>query len=504
MRTVAIVRGAFVLLLAGATFVACGSSEGDEGDTGTGGGAPAAAGAAGSSSGGASGSRGMAPPIGFGGMSSGAGAVSSGGRGGFTGECAGEVTTGKLLPLDMFVMLDTSGSMLETAAGTDKWSSVKQAMTTFLRDPGSAGLGVGVQYFPLRKPDAPESCTSNAQCGSSGPCFLKLCWGGFLADEIRPCEVPSDCVLSPLEELERVEPAPNPYGPCVAFGVCENDPEYICNNVGGQCGAAGGILDLGACVPEPSICLNSTQCDASAYATPAVEIARLPAAANALVASMEAREPSGDTPTGPALQGAHLQARQWALAHPGHTVVTVLATDGLPTQCSPLAIPEISQLAQRAAAAQPSIRTFVIGVFGGVGDAQASANLGAIARAGGTERAYIVDTGQDVGRQFLEALNAIRGSRLTCEFQIPEAPPGETLEYGQVNVLFTDGATTTPLYFVGSSEAACAGSAGWYYDSDPALKAPTRIVACPSSCAAISASEAGSVQIQLGCATIPR
>lgn len=499
------VRGSFVLLLAGATFVACGSSGGDEDDAGTGGGAVAAAGAAASSSG-ASGSRGVGLPIGLGGTNSGAGAMSSGGRGGLTGECAGEVTTGKLLPLDMFVMLDTSGSMLETAAGKDKWSSVKHAMTTFLRDPGSAGLGVGVQYFPLQKPDTPEACTSDAQCGGSGPCFLKLCWGGFLADEIRPCNVASDCILSPLEELERLEPAPSPYGPCVAFGFCENDPEYVCNDVGGPCGlAAGGILDLGACVAEPSICLNTTQCEASAYATAAVEIAPLPAAANALVASMEAREPSGDTPTGPALQGAHLQARQWALAHPGHTVVTVLATDGLPTQCSPLAIPQISQLAQQAAQAQPSIRTFVIGVFGGVGDdALASANLGAIARAGGTERAYIVDTGQDVGRQFLDALNSIRGSRLTCEFQIPAPPPGETLDYGQVNVLFTEGTTATPLYFVGSSEAACAGSAGWYYDSDPALKAPTRIVACPSSCAAISASQAGSVEIQLGCDTIIR
>ena len=500
------VRGSFLSLLAAATFVACSSSGGDDDDAGTGGGTMTPAGAAGRSSGGASGSAGVGPrPVGLGGTSSGAGAMSSGGRGGFTGECAGEVTTGKLLPLDMFVMLDSSGSMLEKAAGADKWSSVKQAMTTFLRDPGSAGLGVGLQYFPLQKPDTPESCTSNAQCGSSAPCFLKLCWGGFLADEIRPCDVASDCVLSPLEELERPDAPPDPYGPCVAFGYCENDPEYVCNNIGGPCGLVGGILDLGACLSEPSICLNGTQCDASAYAAPAVEIAQLPAAANALVASMDAIEPSGDTPTGPALEGAHAQARQWAIAHPGHTVVTVLATDGLPTQCTPLAVPEISRLAQQAAAAQPSIRTFVIGVFGGVGDdALASANLGAIARAGGTERAYIVDTGQDVGRQFLDALNAIRGSRLTCEFQIPEAPPGDTLDYGQVNVLFTDGATTTPLFFVGSSEAACAGSGGWYYDADPALRAPTRIVACPSSCAAISASQAASVQIQLGCATIPR
>jgi hypothetical protein len=229
-----------------------------------------------------------------------------------------------------------------------------------------------------------------------------------------------------------------------------------------------------------------------------VAISQLPAARDTLVASIQAREPDGSTPTGPAIRGAIEQARAWAGSHPGHAVVAVLATDGLPTECTPVEIPGIANLAAAGVQGRPSIPTFVIGVFGPT-DGDAPGNLDAIASAGGSERAFIVDTSRDVTQQFLDALNQIRGSRLGCEFLIPEPGGGEALDYTQINVQFSSAAGTTPLFFVGNSAAACETSGGWYYDTDPAIAPPSRVIMCPTTCQTIAGTTDASVQIQLGC-----
>lgn len=62
-------------------------------------------------------------------------------------KCARLETKVELLPLDMLIALDTSYSMDFKA----KWPSVKEAIKVFTTDPRFTGLGVGIQYFPLRK-----------------------------------------------------------------------------------------------------------------------------------------------------------------------------------------------------------------------------------------------------------------------------------------------------------------------------------------------------------------
>src|SRR6187402_2251410 len=130
------------------------------------------------------------------------------GKGGSSGTgigdtCAADVKTAELLPLDMYIMLDTSGSMLDpTSDGSTKWAAVKAALQAFLKDPESAGIGVGLQYFPLVKPNAPASCTTDAQCGDSGPCLLKWCYGAINAGTV-PCQSASDCNINSTS-----------YGPC--------------------------------------------------------------------------------------------------------------------------------------------------------------------------------------------------------------------------------------------------------------------------------------------------
>ncbi len=433
------------------------------------------------------------------------GASSSGGSNG-TGDpgdtCAGELIEAKSIPLDMYVMLDSSGSMLDPTEGNaalTKWDAVSAALGDFVNDAQSAGMGIGLQTFPQAHPDAPAQCTSDQQCGADfGPCFLKACWppdaGGLI-----PCGSSLDC------DSFR----------CVTFGVCANDDLYVCPTVGNACGTDMG-KNLGDCIAAPpSVCMMTADCRADTYATPAAAIAELPGAKTGVLAAIAAAEPDGLTPSGPALQGAIAQASSWAKAHPDHQVVAVLATDGLPTlqasttgaRCDPIVaqaqVDAVAQLAADGRAATPSISTFVIGVMG-PNDVGGPQTLSAIAQAGGTMDAFIVDTQGDVAAQFRDALNQIRGNRLACELAVPAADAGKTVDFDLVNVTFDDGSGATPKTLLNVDDAAgCAGATddAWYYNTPPSEGTPERIIACPSTCEKFGLADMASVQIKLGCAT---
>jgi hypothetical protein len=457
---------------------------------------------------------------------------SGGGSGGGSAKaCVAETTMAEPTPLDMYIMLDISGSMLEMASGgQQKWTAVKSALSAFLTDPASANISVGMQYYPLRKPGVPATCTSDAECGSGGPCFLKWCQsytpsvpGGLAAcssdDECRaipaavnygPCTAgacSASAAISCTADSDCIQQAERDFGPCSSFGQCEADRSLICSAVGDDCGGS-----AGACVETTSsICFHGTQCDAAAYATPAVEIVPLSTGSATVLASLEAQVPEGDTPSAPALSGAISHAQQWATSNPGHTVVAVLATDGLPTECLPDAqmfsgtvptrtlVEEVASIAQEGLFATPSVATFVIGVFS-TADAGAPDNLRLIAQAGGTHEAQIIDTAGNVTQQFLDALNAIRKSRLACEFQVPENTTGKDSDFMAVNVEFNDAGAAKTLYYVGAPER-CTAEGGWYYD-DTTAQAPTKIIVCPSTCDAFQSLAAGSVQVKLGCRTM--
>jgi len=405
--------------------------------------------------------------------------------------CAKKISTAQPTPLDMYIMLDVSTSMLDlTASQVSKWDAVKTAIESFIQDNDSAGLGVGLQYFPLQKPNAPTSCSSNDDCGDSGPCFLKFC---FNSSNLYPCQQNSDCVTADGSNA----------GPCADIALCSKNQDYFCPNPNGKCEAADTTEDLGTCQRlTESVCQHTISCDVTQYSTPASPIATLPAAAAGLIASIDAQMPAGNTPTGPALAGAIKQASAWATANPDHRVVTVLATDGVPTECTPNAINQVAALAGDGVAATPSISTFVIGVFGPADVADgAPTNLNQIAIQGGTEKAFIVDTQKDVTSQFQTALDTIRGARLACKFPIPEPDAGDTLNYEQVNVTLTIGTQKNVVYYVEDAARCDATTGGWYYDVKPtATVSPSKILTCPSTCSAFQAAPSGaSVGIALGC-----
>lgn len=464
----------------GASFAACGIDSSpkrpsgfETGSGGSGGGANTAAGGMTGTSSGLGGDIGIT--VGSGGA--------TGAGGGPT--CAGETSKAELVPLDIYIMLDKSGSMLDktgaNGSGPPKWDAVTQGLNAFFNDAQSSGIGVGLQFFPIRAPGVPETCSANADCpGASGPCLLKACTGQA---SLISCTKNADCPF---------------LSTCQNLGQCQNNSNYYCFTQGADCGNG-----LGTCVAiYATTCVNQYSCDAAVYEKPAVEFDVLNGAAAALSGSIAMITPEGGTPTAPALQGAIDHASAWAAANPTHKVVTVLATDGLPTQCSPTDIPSISAIAQAGVNASPSVLTFVIGVFSG-NDANAKQNLDAIAAAGGTTSAFLIDSNQNVTQAFIDALNAIRGTKLACEYLIPAPPPGEKLDYSKVNVEHTAPGAAMPetIYYVADLASCDAMTGGWYYDADPAKGgAPTKIEMCPATCDKLGML-GGQVDIRLGCQT---
>jgi hypothetical protein len=398
--------------------------------------------------------------------------------------CAQVVSKGEAVPLDMYILLDKSASMLDTTgAGPTKWDAIRAALEAFVSDPLSKGLGVGLQYFPLLKPGVPGTCTTHAQCGAGGPCFLTSCDN---TGSVAPCVSDRDCSAG---------------GRCIPFGVCQRYPvgqsPRFCSPIGGVCADG-----LGNCIDVPDRwCVNGIECTSDVYAKPAVTIAALPDNAPRLMGSIDATMPEGRTPTAPALAGAVTEAGTWARTNPGHRVVAVLATDGLPTECMPTDIGQVATFAANGVRAMPSISTFVIGVFGPE-DAASQTNLDTIARSGGTTKAFIVDTSGDVAKEFQDALRAIRGSALvSCDFQVPPSTSGAMLDFGKVNLEVTHANGKKDQLVYVDSDAACAGSASpaWHYDVAPGSGTPQRIVVCPSACSQITAEGNAVVNLQIGC-----
>jgi hypothetical protein len=64
--------------------------------------------------------------------------------------CGGVSVEPERLPLDMYFLVDSSGSMAEpTRAGANKWDLVTDALVDFLDDPDNAQINAGIGYFPI-------------------------------------------------------------------------------------------------------------------------------------------------------------------------------------------------------------------------------------------------------------------------------------------------------------------------------------------------------------------
>jgi hypothetical protein len=88
------------------------------------------------------------------------GGTMTGTMSGTGGGCAGTTQEAELTPVTMFIMFDRSGSM----ASNNKWGDSVDALTTFVADPGTAGLGIALRYFP----DDPGGTCLDPVCSFDG------------------------------------------------------------------------------------------------------------------------------------------------------------------------------------------------------------------------------------------------------------------------------------------------------------------------------------------------
>lgn len=114
---------------------------------------------------------------------------STAGRGGSTaslgtgGVCNADSHEGQRVPLDMYFLVDSSGSMDQPiAGGSSRWDAVSGALIDFLNKPSNAETALGLGYFPI----VPNTTT----CKMGDPnclCFLGLCFPFSL--DIASCNV---------------------------------------------------------------------------------------------------------------------------------------------------------------------------------------------------------------------------------------------------------------------------------------------------------------------------
>ena len=302
--------------------------------------------------------------------------------------CASDTVHAAQVQLDLMLLVDKSGSMQEGTYGGSKWDAQRNAITSFVNHPESAGIGIGMQYFP--------------------------------------------------------------YNDSTGYPYC-------------------GVFS---------------------YANPEVPMGVLPGHAGSITNSLGWQYPEGGTPTLPALTAMLQHMSGVASSHPDHVAAVVLATDGEPTECGFLNnVAGVAGIASTYAGGNPPVLTFVIGVGSSL------FSLNAIASAGGTGQAFIIDTAQDVTQQFIDALKVIQSS-VACQFQIPMPAQG-TPDFDQVNVQYTP-MGGSPVIVPRVDPGACGGAEGWFYDN-PA--SPNKIVLCATTCNAVQNMDQVEIQIVLGCET---
>jgi hypothetical protein len=257
-------------------------------------------------------------------------------------------------------------------------------------------------------------------------------------------------------------------------------------------GSAGLGVGLSYFGTQPLSCA-CTSCNAADYSTPSVPVAVLPDNTAALMASLAAAQPTGETPTGPAIRGACAYVTAWQQKHSDRQAAILLVTDGEPqaplTSAKGGCHPTLADASEAAASCLSTsrVRTYVLGV------GPSLTNLNQIAAAGGSSSAYLVQNAGGAG--VLAALNAIRkDAQIPCTLNLPAG----NIVLSTLNVVYADSACNLTTYARVGSVAACPAQGGWYFD-DP--NKPSKIQLCQASCDQV-AKPGGQLQLSVGCDTV--
>ena len=406
-------------------------------------------------------------------------------------QCAETGAQAEQVPVDLMLVVDSSGSMAQPSGNSTKWALATEALRAFVKDPRSTGLGLGLGFFPSCRPRSPAPATPSA----AAPRFLAAtpaCRSTCVARRGHPSASSGPECDDPLDECD------DPAQTCLPIGTCSMGGGP-CLGIGMPC--AGGAAGDTCNARTRSCQVTSTDWCSQAYDQAAVAIAALPANEPALTRALTAQRPVGGTPLGPAMRGGIAQLRAHVMANPGRRVALVLVSDGLPDGfCSRNFADFITEEVAGARMATPSIPSYVIGVFSPAEIPRAQPVLNQLATAGGTGQPFILMTSSDLGQRFQEALNQIRGTALACEFTIPASMGA--IDYTRVNVRWKGATSQEDLLYVGSAARCDPTRGGWYFDVDPATGGvPKRVLICEASCQKFKTDAAAKVELRFGCKT---
>ena len=237
-------------------------------------------------------------------------------------------------------------------------------------------------------------------------------------------------------------------------------------------------------------------CDPADYASPPLPWSVLPYPQ--LAEWVKLIQADGLTPSVPALQGAVNACVARLNGATGQKCAVVFVTDGLPQgQCT-----TTDPKADLGAIASDAYNNAGIAVFAiGFPNLPQGGKevLAEIASKGGTGTPVVMTGSGDVGQEFIDALNKIRGTALACEYKMPELPSGKKPTFVVVRYTPGDGSGAQQLKRR-LSKAECGAEGGWYYDDNAA---PTKILLCPGSCAVVQPDTKGKVEILVMCTEQP-
>jgi hypothetical protein len=262
--------------------------------------------------------------------------------------------------------------------------------------------------------------------------------------------------------------------------------------------ASAGLLASLTFFPEDGD--DDERCVEDAYEEPDVEMTELPS--EAFAEAIEAIEPEseddwrGGTPTVFVMRGTAAFVEQYRQDQPGRYAI-VLVTDGYPQGCEDDEDTIEAVVSVIEDARDDDVATYVIGVANPpIDDAPDTvSDLHALAEAGGSEQAYLIDTGdpEATADAFTQAIAAVRETAITCSLAIPDPPDGETFDKERVAVHFSvDGGAEQNVDY----DAQCSDGAGWHYDD---AAAPSEIVLCESTCEDVQGDARAEFEIELAC-----
>ncbi len=166
-----------------------------------------------------------------------------------------------------------------------------------------------------------------------------------------------------------------------------------------------------------------------------------------------------------------------------------------------------------SASSDSGVKTFVIGLPGSEMSASTGADVRAwlsnAASAGQTPlTSDCSDTGtpnfchtdlsqvQDLSAGLQQALQSIADQVLSCEYSMPAAPAGMTLDPNAINVVYSVNGDQSQEMLVGQTDANCSGGGGWY------LSSANTIVLCADTCETVQQDPNAILRILGGCQSI--